>query len=259
MPGVPIIGNTSYTGVITPTEKGKCAIEGGKEAARKAMEAAGKKTASNYFYMAAPPVKEEFFLKGITEVIGRVPFFGGSAADNTISGNWKLYTDKGYFADGVAVAFFYSDVAIVNQFTGAYHETKDTGVVTKVDGNRTLVEIDGEPALKKYAVWRGMDSENLKDSALLAASVVSPLGVKDRLGDLVAIRHPMNGNDDDSIALGNKITEGTAIIRMEASVDELISSTGGQLNELKKKMPNAGAYHLVHCGGLMLSFTGLHK
>lgn len=38
-------------------------------------------------YMAASPTEEEYFLKGISKVVGRVPFFGGSAADNTIEGN----------------------------------------------------------------------------------------------------------------------------------------------------------------------------
>lgn len=277
MPGVPVIGNTSFTGVVTPEgyisgedgfvgimavsdpdmavgiaaiEKDCCAVMAGEQAAKLAMERAGKETAPDYFYMVAPPGEEEFYLKGITKVIGRVPFYGGSAADNSIAGEWKLYTDKGAFADGVAVAFFYTDKKMTNKFTGAYHETADMGIITKVDNNRVLVEIDGVPAVEKYAAWRGMDVEALKGGALLVETIVSPLGVKDRLGDLVAIRHPMNGNDDLSMNVGNNLAEGTAVIRMEATVDELIDSTGNTLAELKEKMgAKAGAYHLVHCGG----------
>lgn len=277
MPGIPVIGNTSYTGVITPegfissedgfaavmavaeagmevgiaaVEKGSCAIEDGEKAARLAMEKVGKTTPPDYYYMVAPPAEEEFYVKGITKAIGRVPFFGGSAADNTITGHWKLFTDKGVFADGVAVAFFYTDKEMKNKFTGAYRETKDMGIITKVANNRSLVEIDGVKALDKYASWRGMSADDLKGGALLAATCVSPLGVKDRLGDLTAIRHPMNGNDDGSMAVGNYLAEGTAVIRMEASVDELIDSTGNTLNELKARMEGPiGAFHLVHCGG----------
>lgn len=277
MPGVPVIGNTSFTGVITPegfisgedgfvgimavadseltvgiagVEKSGCPVEAGEKAAKLAMERAGKTVAPDYFYMVAPPGEEEFFLKGITKVIGRVPFFGGSAADNTISGEWKLYTDQGAFADGVAVAFFYSSKKMANKFTGAYDETKDIGIITKVKDHRVLMEIDGVPALQKYADWRGMDVDSLKGGALLAETIISPLGVKDRLGDLVAIRHPMNGNDDLSMNIGNNLAEGTAIIRMEGSVDKLIASTGQTLAELKERMDApAGYYHLVHCGG----------
>ena len=145
---------------------------------------------------------------------------------------------------------------MTNVFTGAYRETTDMGIITKLSGRRTLVEIDGVPALKKYASWRGMDPEALKGGNLLAESVVSPLGVKDRLGDLVAIRHPMNGNDDYSISLGNNLAAGTAVIRMEASVDELIDSTGRTLNELKDRMGTPGAFHLVHCGGRRAAIGG---
>lgn len=278
LPDVPVIGNTSFTGVITPkgfvggdgflgamalndpdmavgvaaepkTDASQDATELGEKVARLAMKAAGKDCAPSYYYMAASPAEEEYYVKGITHVIGRVPFFGGSAADNAIAGDWKLYTSSGDFADGVAVAFFYTDKPMANVYTGAYHETGDVGVVTKVIGDRTLAEIDGVPALEKYAEWRDMDIDSLRGSALLSASVVSPLGVKDRLGDLVAIRHPMAGNDDDTIGLGNKVAKNTAVIRMEATVDELIDSTGKTLGELGEKVEDPGAYLLVHCGG----------
>ena len=277
LPGVPVIGNTSFTGVITPegyisspdgfvgilaisdpdlkvgiaaVERTDCPVDAGAQAAKLAMEKAGKATPPDYYYMAAPSVLEEFYVKGITEVIGRVPFYGGSAADNSIEGKWKLFTDKGVFADGVAVAFFYTDKKMANKFTGAYRETKDMGVITKVIDHRVLAEIDGVPALQKYAEWRGMDVEALKGGALLAETITSPLGVKDRLGDLVAIRHPMNGNDDLTMNIGNNLAEGTAVIRMEGTVDELIDSTGATLAELKEKLAvPAGAYHIVHCGG----------
>ncbi|MDO5134378.1 MAG: FIST N-terminal domain-containing protein [Eubacteriales bacterium] len=277
LPGIPLIGNTSFTGVITPegfisgpdgfvgvmavsdpemavgiasvTNSGDPQADG-RKAAELAIQKAGKTGAPDYFYMAAPPGAEEYFLKGITEIIGRAPFFGGSAADNTIEGNWKLWTDAGTFADGVAVAFFYTDKKMTNKYTGAYHETGDMGIITKVINDRTLAEIDGTPALQKYADWRGLSTDELMGGALLAASIISPLGVKDRLGDLVAIRHPMNGNDDLTLNVGNKLSTGTAIIRMECTVDELIASTGETLAALKEKAGGSiAAFHLVHCGG----------
>jgi len=277
MPGVPLIGNTSFTGIITPegfvgsdggfvgvmafsdenmkvgiaaSERGKSPIETGKAVALEAMKKAGKDTAPAFFYMAASPAEEEFYLKGISSVIGRVPLFGGSAADNTIGGEWKLYTSGTSFADGLAVAFFYTEVKMTNLFTGAYRETDDFGVITKVDGNRTLVEIDGVPAVQKYKEWTGCSKEAVTGGNLLVTCINSPLGVKDRLGDLIAIRHPMNGNDDGSMAVGSNLAEKTCVIRMEATQDELIDSTGKTLKELIAKMETKpAAFHLVHCGG----------
>ena len=97
LPGVPVVGNTSFTGVITPDgfvtgekgfvgimalggddltvgvagkPKGSDARATGREAAREAIKNAGKSGAPAYFYMAAPPGEEEFYLKGVSDVIG---------------------------------------------------------------------------------------------------------------------------------------------------------------------------------------------
>jgi hypothetical protein len=282
LPGVPLIGNTSFTGVITPEGfissddgfVGILALAGddvavgragsvkqgdargtGREVALAAAKAAGKleggkAVAPAYFYMVAPPGEEEQYLKGITEVIGRVPFFGGSAADNAIAGDWLLYTDELVTADGVAVAFFYTDKPLTNVFTGAYEETANVGVITKLNGDRVLAEIDGVPALEKYAQWTGQSAADLKGGNLLVATITAPLGVKDRLGDLIAIRHPMNGNDDLSMNIGANLAVNTAVIQMQGSVDGLIASVGETVTALKGRLDGPpAALHLVHCGG----------
>jgi hypothetical protein len=284
LPGVPLIGNTSFTGVITPDGfvssddgfAGILALSGndfsvgvagsakqgdaratGRKVATEALKAAGKSVEGKIsppdcFYMVANPGEEEYFLKGIEDVIGRVPFFGGSAADNAIAGEWFLFTQDVVVADGVAVCFFYCEApgAIVNLFTGAYKETDKFGVITKVADDRTLVEIDGVPALKKYAEWRGMSTDKLKGGDLLVATITNPLGVKDRLGDLTAIRHPMNGNDDLSMAIGANLAEKTTVIMMDASVDEIIRAAGEAVKDLLAKTGSKpSALHLVHCGG----------
>lgn len=214
----PVIGNTSFTGVIMPEGY----IGGDKpfvgimvladpsmivgvgfadrkayQSARDAGEAATKHARimtkmpyhdePDLMYMTASPTEEEFFLKGANRVVGRVPLFGGSAADNTISGKWSLYLDGKIASEGVAVALIYMKNGFANEFTGAYRETGDMGIITKVEGTRRLVSIDGVPAVKKYAKWRGMKTSELMGDKLLSATITSPLGVKDRLGDLIAI------------------------------------------------------------------------
>jgi hypothetical protein len=279
---VPLIGNTSFTGVITPEGfitgdegfVGVFALAGddltvgvagsaregdaratGRRVARAALEAAGKPTdgkieAPDLFYMVAPPGEEEFYLKGIEDIIGRVPLFGGSAADNAIAGEWLLFANDLVVADGVAVAFLYTDNAFANVFTGAYEETANVGIITKIRDNRVLEEIDGVPAVKKYAEWTDQDPADLMGGDLLVATITAPLGVKDRLGDLVAIRHPMNGNDDLSMNIGANLAVNTAIIQMQGDVDTLIGSAGDTIQAAIAKLGKTpAALHLVHCGG----------
>jgi hypothetical protein len=225
------------------------ARETGRMVAMEALDRAGLDYAPSYYYMVASPKEEEYYVKGIQDVIGDVPFFGGSAADNALSGDWSIFCDGTSFSDGVAVIFFYTDKPIETVYTGAYHESKNVGIITKIDGDRKLVEIDGVPALKKYAEWTNKNPDELMGMDLLVASITAPLGVKDTIGDLIAIRHPMGGNKDYSINIGNKLAVNTAIIQMECTVDELISSTGATLKDVNNKLDTPAAYFLVHCGG----------
>ena len=280
MPDIDVVGCTSSAGIITDeggyiidetgtagmltleddeltvacygmAKKGT-ARETGRVVAIKALEKAGIDYAPDYFFMSASPAEEEEYIKGIQDVIGRVPCFGGSAADNTVEGNWSLFYNDNIFSDGVVAAFFYTGKDIATVYTGAYRETKDMGIITKLNDTRILAEIDGVPATDKYKEWRNLADEAVTGGNLLVTTIESPLGVKDRLGNLTAIRHPMAGNEDKSMNIGANLAEGTAVIRMEATVDELIESTGNTLKELKEKCPNAAGYLLVHCGGRRL-------
>jgi len=245
---------------VAAHKAGKNAREIGRKVARAAVENAGENYSPNYFYMVASPKEEEDYLMGIQDVIGRVPMFGGSAADDTVEGNWKIFCNDQVFQDGVAVAFFYTDNDIVTSYTGAYRDTENYGLITEVKNDRTLVKIDGVSALKKYADWIGKSPSELKGQNLLVASITKPLGVKDPLGNLTVVRHPMFGDDmgtktttDDVINLGNKVVEKTAIVQLEATVDELIKSTKTTLKDVKSQLSTEPAgYFLVHCGGRKL-------
>ncbi len=279
LPDVDVIGCTSSAGIITPDgyiidesgtagiltldgddltvasygmAKEKSARETGRQVAIKALEKAGLDYAPDYFFMSASPAEEEEYIKGIQDVIGRVPCFGGSAADNTVEGKWSIFYNDTIYSDGVVAAFFYTPKEIATVYTGAYNETKDMGIITKLNDTRVLAEIDGEPAVEKYKNWRGLSDEEVTGGNLLVTTITSPLGVKDRLGNLTAIRHPMNGNEDKSMNIGANLAVGTTVIRMEATVDELINSTGNTLKELKKKCKDPAGYLLIHCGGRRL-------
>ncbi len=267
-----INSNSGYSGMMTLADKnmivglachesGKNPRAIGRKVAIEAVENAKTTRAPAYFYMVATPKEEEEYLMGIQDVIGRVPMFGGSAADDEVKGNWKVICNDKIITDGVAVAFFYTDNEIVTTYTGDYRETENIGLITEVKDSRVLVSIDGISALRKYSTWTKISPSNLRGDKLLYASTTKPLGVKDPLGNLTVIRHPMFANDmgtktttDDTITLGNKVVPGTAIIQLEATVDELIFSTGKTLRETRKQLyTDPAAYILIHCGGRKLA------
>ncbi len=247
------MADVNLTVGVAAHESGKNARLVGRKVAMEAVENAGMNVAPSYFYMVASPKEEEDYLLGIQDVIGNVPFFGGSAADDTVEGKWKIICNDKVFSDGVAVAFFYTPNDIVTEYTGAYRETSNVGIVTEVKDDRNLVSIDGEKSLKKYASWIGKDASQLRGTNLLVESICRPLGVKDPVGNLTVIRHPMVGNTNDTMNLGNKVVPGTAVIQMEATVDELINSTGEAVKQVRKQLTTEpAAYIFVHCGGRKL-------
>lgn len=249
--GMMVLEDNELNVGVAASPRGQDPRATGRKIAEEAMANAGKKHAPVAFAMFASPAEEEYYLKGIQDVIGEVPMFGGSAADDAVVGEWKVLCENKTFGDGCAVALFYTTKEIKNVFTGAYNETDNVGIITKVEDDRKIVEIDHVPALKKYAEWTGLNPDELMGQNLLVASIPMALGVKTIQGDLTAVRHPMVGNPDYSFNVGAKMAEKTAIIQLETDVDGLIGGAVSTIKELQKDF-NPGAMFLVHCGGRKL-------
>ena len=280
----PIIGCTSSGGIIVPDgiirskegysgvltlsdeeltvgvachEAGKNPRLIGRKVAIDAVQNAKKTRAPAYFYMVTSPKEEEEYLLGIQDVIGRVPMFGGSAADDELKNEWKIICNDKIIDDGVAVAFFYTDNEIVTSFSGEYEETNNVGIITKVEEDRVLAEIDGISALRKYAQWISKSPASLKGEGLLEAAITHPLGVKSIQGNLTLIKQPMCIEDmgtktimDDKIILGNKVMEKTAIIQLETTLDDMVDSNKLLLRKLRCKLfTSPAAYILINSAG----------
>lgn len=238
-------------------EAGHNAREIGKKVAIMAVQNAKTTRAPAYFYMIASPKEEEDYLMGIQDVIGRVPMFGGSAADDLHNNNWKIICNDQIIDDGVAVAFFYTDNEIETKFTGAYNETDNVGVITEVEEDRIISKIDNVGALKKYANWVNMSPLSLKGDNLYAASITKPLGIKDPIGNITLIKPPIYGEDmgtrttlDDKIILGNKVANKTSVIQLESTIDEMINSSKKTISQLKSKLyTEPAAYILLQNAG----------
>lgn len=229
----------------------------GRRVAKEAIQKVkGADKEPDFFFMSASPANEEDYMKGIQDVIGNIPVFGGSAADNTVEGKWSILNNGEAFSDGVVLAIFYTDGKMQNLYTGAYHETDNVGVITKISGDRTLVEIDHEPALKKYAEWTGKDVESLKGNNLLTETICAPLGVKDPIGKVTAVRHPMFGNDDYSMNIGANLALNTAVIQLSNTPEGILKANAETIQSLNELMNNEEkSYFLVHCGGRRLGLA----
>ena len=277
-PEAKVIGNTSFSGCITQagivdspsgfvsimafydeieagvavSKRMQCPIQTGRELAKNALRDLKRRSSSftpAHFFMAATPGYEEEYLKGITEVLGNIPCFGGSAADNDISGKWRVYAQDEVVEDGAAIAIICSPKKIENKLYGFYCDTKNFGVVTSMKDKRTLSSIDHCPALVKYCEWTGACESEVQGDNMLGYSIFKPLATKNISGDAFAIKHPMASNKDD-IVLSNNVQVGNTVFQLETTQEDLIKSIGKGLGELIMGLdyPISGV-HFVHCAG----------
>ena len=106
--------------------------------------------------MAASPGIEEEVLKGISAVVGnQVPVYGGSAADNTLEGKWRVFSNDKVFQSGFSIAVIFSTNKIGAAFHSGYLGSSKNAVATDVkdDESRTLQTLDGRPAAEVYNEW----------------------------------------------------------------------------------------------------------
>jgi hypothetical protein len=217
----------------------------GRKLAKAALENAGKKYAPYAFSMFATPGEEEEYLKGVQDIVGEIPMFGGSASDQKLTGNWKVYGEEEVLSDGCAIAFYYTNKDIKNVFTGTYNETDKMGIVTKKENVRKILEIDNEPALNKYAEWIGVAPEEIAGPQLMNTSAARPFGFKTLEGDFTIIRHPLVGDASGSISVGANVNEKTAIVLLENDVDGLIGGAVKAIKEINTDF-KASSLILIH-------------
>ena len=107
--GILAIGDEETEVGVSGSKKISSARETGRKVAIDAMNKVGTKCPPSYFFMVATLGEEEEYAKGVQDIIGDVPMFGGSAADDNLNGEWKIITSEGIYSEGVAVAFFYTN------------------------------------------------------------------------------------------------------------------------------------------------------
>ena len=226
-------------------------IEAGRQAALAALTKTGASAPPDYYHLTALPGFEEYYLKGITQIIGRQPMSGLCVADNEVMGDWGMFTEEGLVGYGLGVAFFRTNrPPVVHLSSAGYTESNELTVVTKMKNPRTLVELGYEPVLKHMVERSGFDPLFLNGTDLRVITAASPIGVKDCPDNLTIIRYPMLTLSDDSIAMGTSLSVGTGVIRMYSTADGLVAAGHQVLEELKAQMKTpAGAFHLAYSFG----------
>jgi hypothetical protein len=279
-PGVPVFGCTSFHGVFSPggftrglhvlageaidgvEAKPVFRVVGASRARAEALAAAAELRASHdtppsCILMHATPGFEERVLEGIDDAFDGTPppVYGGSAADDDIKGDWKVFSGESITGEGFVLVGFWAKRRVFGSFVAGYTPTNTRGIVTAAHG-RVVEKIDGEPAAAVYDEWtHGSIRAQLSGGTVLAETTLRPLGrVIDKVGAVprYLLSHPLEVLPNGALALFADVSVGDELVLMLGTESALLERTNQVANRALASGdpddPLAGAI-LIYCGG----------
>lgn len=173
--------------------------------------------------------QEEVVASALSQTLGDIQMFGGSAADGTRFERTRVYHD-GRFHDDAAVLTLVQTALPFEIFkTQHFEQTNVRMVVTKADApSRTVLEINGLPAGPEYARLVGLDPDTLSETIFAGHPVVV------RLGGDVYVRSIMKVNEDQSLTFACAIDEG--IVFTMAQATGLVANIAAKFADVEKKL-----------------------
>jgi hypothetical protein len=210
------------------------------------------------FLLHATPGFEERVLEGIARSGLDVPVYGGSAADDSVVGRWRVFAQGDRATEGFALVGLKSRRPILSSFTGGYLPTEFSGRVTKAEG-RTVYQIDGRPAARVYDEWtQGALSEELgrggrvlrnTDLLPVARTLGEAHGMPRRLLSL-----PREVLRDGALGFFSELATGDEITLMTSTKEPLVARVRRAAERARASRvlePKGGV--LIYCAGCLNS------
>lgn len=250
-----VIVDTQGNYVIGCADKETDDEQRGKHAAISALQQSYGE-APELTWVSMTPGNEERDVAQIQAAIGnRVPIFGGSAADNDVTGHWQILTHHSEELVTLAVVFLAPSVELGFSFSSGYAPNGKTAVVTGVEG-REIKTLDHQPAADVYNRWAtGAICEKIAGGNVLSETTLHPIGRKIS-ADCFLLSHPESVSNDGGLGLFSEIQAGEEIYSMSGSTESLISRAASVIdhavNNLSEPQDCQGVL-LVYCAGCMLA------
>ena len=215
----------------------------------------------DFIWFLSSPGNEERTLQEIRSYYGAdIQIFGGSCADNTIAGEWKLLSANTVVSEGVIlIGFFSFDQNIYSLFQNGHIPLETKAVVTSAN-KREILELDSKPALEVLNSWRPNEIPFKKNESILEATTLNPIGrERERIKDIpfYLLSHPSSISNSGGIELFTDIQVGDEITYMAGSIERIQARVGEVVYTLLsrdeiEKNSIAGVL-IVYCAGCMMS------
>ncbi len=221
------------------------------------------------------PGREEAVIEGLRRLVGDAcPIVGGSAADNDVSGAWRLLGPDGTLGDGLAVGVLFPSAGVGCAFQGGYEPAGPSGVVTGIGyapagasgivtatAGREILSIDGEPAAEVYNRWLdGRLDRQLREGggSILVETTMLPIATDVGRTDGVTtylLVHPEAVGAGGALRTFCNLEVGSRVYAMKGDRQRLIARAGRVAQQAGRALggaPLAGGL-VVYCGGCKMA------
>lgn len=209
-----------------------------------------------------PPGKEEILIKGIASVIGdKVPVFGGSAADNDVSGEWLQGNNELIDRNIVVILVMQPSTPIGASYSSGYLAT-DKKFIAHGCENRTLLTLNHNNAAKEYnEATNGVISHAISGGNILSDTTLFPLGrlIPSPVGiEEYLLSHPESVTEQGGLSLFSDVADGQELILMKGSVEGLINRAAVVVKNAIDLLPadkTPAGILMIYCAGCMLAVS----
>ncbi len=234
-------------------------------AAQKAMQMAVSNSGRPYdtpslVWTVMPPGQEEALIAGFSQIIGpNVPVFGGSSADNDVSGNWFQATCDVVGQDLVLVLVMHPSSALGYSYSSGYEPT-EVNLVAQNCSARQIGLLNGQNAAHEYnAHTCGSISEALRGGVVLGNTTLHPLGrpIDSKMGITeYLLSHPDSVTAEGELCLFSTVAENQEFVLMKGSIEGLVKRAAvvaqNALDVLPEGRKPAGIL-MIYCAGCRLT------
>lgn len=233
--------------------------------AQKAMQMAVENSGRPYdapalVWSIMPPGQEESLIAGFSQIIGpNVPVFGGSSADNDVSGNWYQATHTTVAQDLVLVLVMHPSTPLGYSYSSGYEPT-EVKLVAQDCTARQIGRLNGQLAAQEYNTHTaGSIGEALTGGVVLGNTTLNPLGrpIHSKMGMTeYLLSHPDSVTPSGELTLFSAAAENESFVLMQGSVEGLVKRAAvvaqNALDVLPEGAKPAGIL-MIYCAGCRLT------
>ncbi|RJQ17146.1 hypothetical protein C4573_03775 [Candidatus Woesearchaeota archaeon] len=210
-----------------------------------------------YFFMTLfPGVTKKYLpqdsqvLKGITNIVGAHPLFGGDAADDWTLTQTFTIANGVVYKDAVVIACIVSNLQFNVGVKHGYERTNMVMVVTKAKGG-VIYELNNKPAAQEYARLTNVAVEELRKDVIPTLSR-NPMGMPDSQGEYW-LNFPYAVVEKDALAFYEPIAEGTALFIMKANNQQIVDAAKTAIQNATNNLKEIEGLIVLSCSARLIA------